>query len=162
MALTPFTSTIAAATANANFDDKLTALATANADGRKDWTVSLYMTTLTATTELRDRSIAWTAPDDAQLRVFFTRATDTAPGSFLIYLEVDSGDEDYLNGEAPFGLIVTTIGTADTRSGTLPDWTDTWLQVRKGVRYRMRAVSSVTIGGPIHVVAQFRTRRRDA
>jgi hypothetical protein len=163
MALTAFTSTIAAATFNSNFDDKLTALATANAEGKKDWILSLYMSSVASTTELRDRSLAWTAPDDAQVRVFFVRATDNGIRGITITLTVEGGDEDYLNGETFLGALITSNGTEDSRVGTFPDWTDTWVQVRKGVRYRITtAVGSGTVLGPVQVVLQVRTRRRDA
>jgi hypothetical protein len=164
MALTPFTSTIAASTFNSNFDDKLAALAAANAEGRKDTVIVYYLQSLDAAADLRDRSIAWTAPDDAQIRIAFARVRDSGVRELTMTLTVEGGDEDYLNGETVSVVIATANGTVDTRTAGSLNYTSSWLQVRKGVRYRLTLANSATglIGGPLRSGVQVRTRRRDA
>lgn len=161
MALTAFTGTIDPSTLNSNFDDKTSALTTQMQAGQKDFNVSVRFDSLASTAELRDRSIAFVAPDHGQIRVLWVRATDTGSRALTVSLEVENGDNDYLV-EHPVTLTLTTsVGTdgdyLDLRTGT------PWLRVIKGVRYRLIfAAGSGTVSGPIYGGVQIRTRRRDA
>lgn len=160
MALTAFTSTIAAATFNANFDDKLAAIAAVNAGGVKAHTVSLYCESLTT-----EQSVQFVAGDDYEVVAFVARVTDNGIRELSASLSVVGGDADYLNQETISILMATSNGTDDSRSLATPLYEPSRrTTLKKGVRYKIAALNedAGTILGPVHVMAYLLGRRRDA
>lgn len=169
MALTPFTGTITASTLNSNFDDATITITQQREAGQKDQTFYLYLNSLAAGAALRDRSIAFVAPDNLFANVFFLRVTDgTASRVVTGTLTVDGGNSDFL-GTTDFSLSLTTgVGTVDTRdSGQFnPGSSSAYaLMIIKGVRYRLtmeNTTAATTVSGPLLLELQCRSRRRIA
>jgi hypothetical protein len=172
MALTAFTGTIVSSVLNGNFDDDAAVLAANAIEGSKDATLVLRVVSLANTnpgsTELRDRTMAWVAPDNMQVRIAFLRVTDgTASRVVTGTLEVDSGDDDFLTGNTVALSVTSVIGTVDSRTAGDEDYRTgvPWLRVFKGVRYRLtveNTSAATTVTGPVQLAVQVRSERRRA
>lgn len=169
----PFTGTITATQLHTELDAQTSTLTTQAALGQKDQTVFLRLASLaysTPTADLRDRSVSWVAPDNMQVRIAFVSVTDTVAGRVVTgTLTVSGGDTNFLTDNAVSISVTTVNGLVDSRSG-LPPLVDyrtgtPWLNVFKGVRYTMTLLNSsaaTTVGGPLQLAVQLRTRRRTA
>lgn len=170
MALTAFTGTIVSSVLNGNFDDDAAVLAANAIEGSKDATLVLRVVSLQddTLTLLRDRTMAWVAPDNMQVRIAFLRVTDgTASRVVTGTLEVDSGDDDFLTGNTVALSVTSVIGTVDSRTAGDEDYRTgvPWLRVFKGVRYRLTVSNTsagTTVTGPVQLAVQVRSERRRA
>jgi hypothetical protein len=168
MTLTAFTGTIVSSVLNGNFDDDAAVLATNAIAGSKDATLVLRVVSLADTTALRDRTMAWVAPDNMQIRIAFLRVTDGTSSRVVTgTLEVDSGDDDFLTGNTVALSVTTVNGTIDSRTAGDEDYRTgvPWLRVFKGVRYRLtveNTSAATTVTGPVQLAVQVRSERRRA
>lgn len=166
MALTPFTGTVTAATLRSNFDDATAQLTTNSIAGRKDWTHTLRLTTLTTGLALSLRTVAFTMFDDAEVRVFFLRVTDTAAGATVTAtLTQDEGATEFLLDNTVSISVAAINGTVDSRSSSEDDFRTTTgprFTLKRGVRYRLTVATAAADVGVTIVGLQLRTRRRAA
>lgn len=166
----PFTGTITATQLHTELDAQTATLTTQATAGRKDQTIFLRLASLADTTNVRDRSVSWVAPDNMQVRIAFVSVTDTVAGRIVTgTLTVSGGDTNFLTDNTVSIEVETVNGLVDSRSGTpsLIDYRSgtPWLNVFKGVRYTLALLNSsaaTTIGGPVQLAVQLRTRRRTA
>ena len=162
MALTAFTSTITHTALNANFDDKTATLKANALLGGKDWTFHFRWPAVLAGSDESLRSVAFTAPDDLELRdVGVTSVDTTAARTASVALTVDGGDDDYLLETTVSVSVTTVIGTAHGTRSDYRTTTGTRVRLLKGVRYRLTATQSAGTG-VVQGYVQCRTGRRVA
>jgi hypothetical protein len=108
--------------------------------------IPLYVGSLSNATNLRDRSFAFTAPDDMAVTLVMARGDATGGGLTLrARLEVDDGDGFYLSDEEIVAEVTSGgAGVVDTRNGSGGIYNDVSRVVNlvRGVRYRFSVESS--------------------
>lgn len=167
MVLASFTSTVTASALRSNFDDKTATLATNAIAGQKDQTRYIRHAAPASGTALSARTVAWTQVDDAEVRVFAVRNTDTGAGKILTgTLTEDTGDAELLVDNTVSVAVTSINGTVDSRDSSATDYRTTTgvrFRLKRGVRYRL-TLSSDTAGasGVTLVLLQLRSLRRAA
>lgn len=167
MSLTSFTGTIALTTLRSNFDLQTSTLATNAQAGAKDSTRFRRIATLTNATALSARTLAWTQPDDQELRIIYGFGTaDAGSRTLTVALTVDNGDTLFLVDNT-VSVSVTSSGAAtfSTRtagSGNYLVTTGTRLRLLKGVRYRLTASTDAGTWTAVSIGVQLRSLRRRA
>lgn len=134
-----------------------------NASGHDgDFTVPLRLSSLAAATTERDRSIAFTAPDDFEVRVLAVRVTDTAGGPVITAaLTVENGDASFLCDHDVSQAVTSVNGTADARLDLTDAETFGKVWLTKGVRYRLSlACSTGSVAGPVYAMLVLRAVAR--
>lgn len=172
MSITPFTGTISATTLNSNFDDKTSTLALQSTDGQKDQDVFIFLPSMTSSTALFLRTVAFTSPDDMAIQMLMGRATaDGTSRTLFVRLTVDNGDTTFLVGNT-YSISAAGSVTIDTRTDTVTgDYRSVGgafsvIRARclKGVRYRV-TMECNDIGATltdVHALLQLRSIRRAA
>jgi hypothetical protein len=160
MSLTAFTGTITASALNANYDDKTTRIDAAAILGRVDFPISVRRASLAVANDVSVRSVMWTAPDDAEVRVLRVLCTHSTTGlTVTATLSQADGDTAFMMGTDPSVSIASINGTAQA---TLDMRTTTGRRIMllRGVRYRL---AIAVVGGTANVgqgTVVLRTRRR--
>lgn len=161
----PFTGTVTIGALRTAFDDSTTTLQQAAQLGKKDYEYAIGpISTLTSSTDLSLRSIAFTPFDDGQVQVLAAHGTADAGSRIItVSLTVDNGDTTWLVDIARTKS-ATSSGASNTDARI--DYRTTSgnvFRVLRGVRYRL-AVSCDTAGSFSNVVAaiQIRSNRRRA
>lgn len=166
MSLTPFTSTVTAATLRSNFDDATATLTTASTAGRKDQTWFLRLSAIASGTALSARTLAFRPRDDFEVRMMFVRVTDTTAGRLITgTLTQDAGDAEQLVNNTISTTVTTVNGTADSRPTSLDyrTTTSTRFRLKKNVRYRLTLSSNTAGASGVTIIAlQLRSLRRAA
>ena len=167
MSLTAFTGTVTAAQLRSNFDDATTQLTTNTTAGQKDWTWFLRLSSLSSATTIGRRSLVITPRDDAEVRIFFVRVTDTVAGHIITgTLTQDAGDAEFLVNNTVSIAVTTINGTVDSRDSSLTDYrttTGTRFRLKKDVAYRLTLASdSAAASGVTQIALQLRSIRRAA
>lgn len=167
MALVASTGTISLANLRANLEDHRSTLTTQSTAGRKDFTIPLRCATLSDTTALSLRTVAFTPQDDMEVRTIAVRVTDTTASRVITAtLSVDDGDTTFLLDKTLAASVTTINGTADSRDSSSLDLTDVTgdrVRLLKGVRYRLtleNTAAGTTTSGEVQAWVQLRTRRR--
>lgn len=159
MTLTNFTGTVAAATLNANFDDKTSTLSTQATAGQKDANIVLRVVGLDTGTALALRVLDFTAPDDMEIRVIRLEVTDTGTGADVTASVGESDGADITIVGGPY--TVTVAGINGTSRGTLDCRTTTAnyrMRLVRGVRYRLTLSTTAAVTSATATL-QVRTRR---
>jgi hypothetical protein len=160
MALVLFTGATSAATLNANFDDATTRIDATMIAGRVDYPVHVRKATLAVADDVSVRSVMFTAPDDAEVRVLRVLSKHTTTGrTVTATLEQADGDTSLMLGQTISVSVASINGTAQA-SLDLRTTTGTRIMLLRGVRYRL---TLSTVGGSVDVgqaTVLLRTRRR--
>jgi hypothetical protein len=160
MALVAFTGTIAATTLNANFGDKTTRIDAVAAVGQVDYPVFVRKASLAAADDISLRSVYFTAPDDAEVRVLRVLATHSTTGiTVTASIAEASGLVDYTMGAVCEQAVASINGTAQATLD-LRTTTGRRIMLLRGVRYRVTVAAA---GGTLDVgqaTVLLRTRRR--
>jgi len=160
MTLTAFTGTITESALNDNYDDKTTRIDAAAILGRVDHPITVRRASLAVANDIAVRSVMWTAPDDAEVRVLRVLCTHSTTGlTVTATLDEANGLTDFMMGENPTVSVASINGTAQA-SLDLRTTTGKRIMLLRGVRYRL---SVAVVGGTADVgqaTVVVRTRRR--
>jgi len=160
MSLVAFTGATSATTLNANFDDKTTTIDANSVAGQVDYPIFIRKGTLAVADDVSIRSVYFTAPDDAEVRVLRVLATHTTTGITVTASIAEENDAlDYTMGAVVTQAVASINGTAQATLD-LRTTTGRRIMLLRGVRYRL---SIVAAGGTLDVgqaTVLLRTRRR--
>ncbi len=170
--------TTSASQLNTDFDAQTSTLTTNAVAGQKDRTIFVFLASMTSSTAIGTRTVAWTQQDDQELRIIFARGTADATDSTLTAtLTVDNGDTAFLNDNTVSVSVAQTAGGVfDTRTGTsaatanahgdyrnaTPTATDVAARMKllKGVRYRLTMSTDAGTWTSVEACIQLRSVRR--
>jgi hypothetical protein len=139
MALVPFTSTVTAATLNANFDDARAAITSQAVAGQIDLAIHHKSLLLAGTgTDVKD-FVDFIPEDDYEVRVLRVYATDVTAGQVVTAsVVVANGDTTFLVDQSITVSVTTGASTVVQASADFRTVTGTRVRLLKGVPYRLK------------------------
>lgn len=162
MALTPFTSTVTAATLNANFSDHVTATTNQAIEGQVDMAIHHKRLLLTSTPDVADY-VDFVPEDDYEVRVLRVYATDaTASQVVTASVVVVNGDTTFLVDNTLSVSVTTGAGTVVQASTDFRTVTGTRVRLLKGVPMRLKLTADTGTTDEARAILVVRTIRRQA
>ncbi len=163
MALVPFTSTVTAATLNANFDDARAAM-TANAIlGQVDACVFHKSLLLDSDGSAVKDFVDFVPEDDYEIRVLRVFAEDAVASQVVTAsVTVANGDTTFLCDQTVTAAVTTTAGGIVQNTTDLRTVTAVRVRLLKGVPYRLKLARDTGIISDARAELLLRTIRRVA